>query len=170
LAAILNFKTQSATSKSGPVEQSVLPRNASRYLRAADDSLGADKRPDRHARILVVEDDFLVAFAVEAALMEAGFAIAGVAATAEEAIAIAVAERPALVLMDVRLASVRDGIDTAIELFRDHNIRCIFASAHADPASRRRGAAANPLGWLQKPYTTDSMIAMVKLVLNAKQS
>jgi len=71
--------------------------------------------------------------------------------------------------MDVRLASARDGIDTAIELFRDHNIRCIFVTAHADPASRRRAAAAEPLGWVQKPYTTDSLIEMIKVVLNRRQ-
>ncbi len=151
-----------------PVEQSVQPRNRPAYVPAPDDKLGSDKRPDRHARILVVEDDFLVAMEVEAALMEAGFTIAGVAATAEEAIAVAVAERPALILMDVRLASARDGIDAAIELFRDHNIRCIFATAHADQASRRRAAAANPLGWLQKPYRTDSLIEMITVILRDK--
>lgn len=151
-----------------PVEQSVLPHNQPTHVPAPDDRLGSDKRPDRHARILIVEDDFLVAIEVEAALMEAGFAIAGVAATAEEAIAIATAEHPALVLMDVRLASVRDGIDAAIELFRDHNIRCIFTTAHADPASRRRAGAANPLGWRQKPYATDSLVEMIKIILRDK--
>jgi DNA-binding NarL/FixJ family response regulator len=156
--------------ESGPTEQSVQPRSIPSHVSAPDDTLGVGKRPDRHARILVVEDDFLVAFEVEAALMDAGFGIAGVAGTSEEAIAIAVAERPALVLMDVRLASVRDGIDTAIELFRDHNIRCIFVTAHADSASRRRAAAAEPLGWLQKPYTTDSLIETIKVVLNTRQS
>jgi DNA-binding NarL/FixJ family response regulator len=117
---------------------------------------------------MVVEDDFLVAMQVEEALTEASFDLVGVAATAEEAIALAIKERPAFVLMDVRLASQRDGIDAALELFRDHGIRCIFATAHADPESRRRAAAAEPLGWLQKPYTMDSLLDMIETALKTR--
>lgn len=151
-----------------PVQQS-LPCEQPAVCRAPEDTLRPGKRPNRAARILIVEDDFLVAIEVEAALMEAGFEIAGIATTAEEAIALAVAHHPALVVMDVRLASRRDGIDAAIELFRDHKIRSIFASAHADPVSRRRAAAADPLGWLQKPYATDSLIDMIQRVLQDLQ-
>ena len=64
--------------------------------------------------------------------------------------------------MDIRLAGARDGIDTAFELFRLHNIRCIFASAYSDHEARQRAAPALPLGWLQKPYTMGSLTAAVR--------
>lgn len=103
---------------------------------------------------------------IETALGEAGFDLAGIAATAEEAIAIAITTRPTLVVMDIRLAGRRDGIDAALELFRDHGLRCIFATAHRDPDALRRAAPARPLGWLQKPYSMDSLIELVRGGLN----
>ena len=113
-------------------------------------------------RILIVEDDVLIASQMEVALAEDGFEIAGVASTGKEAVQLAEAQSPTLVVMDIRLAGDRDGIDTALELFRLHGVRCIFASAHSDDDTRRRAAPAAPLGWLQKPYTMASLTAMVR--------
>jgi len=116
-------------------------------------------------RILIVEDDFLIASQMEAALADAGFEIAGVASTGKEALQLAKAQPPTLVVMDIRLPGDQDGIETALELFRLHGIRCIFASAHSDDATRRRAAPAAPLGWLQKPYMMASLTAMTRAAL-----
>jgi DNA-binding response OmpR family regulator len=116
-------------------------------------------------RILIVEDDVLIASEMEAALSDDGFDIVGMATTGKEALQLAEAQSPALVVMDIRLAGERDGIDTALELFRLHGIRCIFASAHSDDGTRQRAAPAAPLGWLQKPYVMDSLTAMVRAAL-----
>jgi len=113
-------------------------------------------------RILIVEDDFFVALDLEAGLTGAGMKVVGPARTAEEAVAIARAEHPRLAVMDIRLASARDGIEAALDLYRDLGIRSIFASAHADPSFRKRAAAASPLGWLQKPYTVDAVVSTVR--------
>ena len=72
--------------------------------------------------------------------------------------------------MDIRLAGDRDGIDTALELFRLHGIRCIFASAYSDQEARRRAAPAAPLGWLQKPYTMASLTAKVRAAVSELRS
>jgi DNA-binding NarL/FixJ family response regulator len=111
---------------------------------------------------LLVEDDFLIAMQIEAAFAGAGLELAGTASTAEEAVAMAAVHRPVLAIMDVRLAGKRDGIDAACDLFREHGIRCIFATAHHDPDTSRRAAPAHPLGWLQKPYTMASLIEAVR--------
>jgi two-component system, response regulator PdtaR len=114
------------------------------------------------ARILIVEDDVLIASQVEASLSDDGFEIVGMAATCGEALQLAETQSPNLVVMDIRLAGERDGIDAALELFRLHGIRCIFASAHSDDRTRQRAAPAAPLGWLQKPYMMASLTAMVR--------
>jgi two-component system, response regulator PdtaR len=119
-------------------------------------------RIDETERILIVEDDVLIASQMEASLADDGFEIAGIASTCEEALQLAEAKSPTLVVMDIRLAGDRDGIDTALELFRLHGIRCIFASAHSDDATRLRAAPAAPLGWLQKPYMMASLTALVR--------
>jgi DNA-binding response OmpR family regulator len=112
--------------------------------------------------ILIVEDDYLVALQAQGALAEAGFVLLDVATSAEEAIRLAGNGKAGLVVMDVRLAGLRDGIDAAIELYRNHGIRCIFASAHYDQITKNRAEAAMPLGWLEKPYSAASLVAMVR--------
>ena len=134
-----------------------------RFAREDSRSSGPEAMPP--TPILVVEDDYLVAMQVEEALGDAGFALAGTAASAEEALKIAAATRPAVVLMDIRLAGKMDGVDAALALFREHGIRCIFATAHHDPEVRRRAAPAQPLGWLQKPYTMPAVVTAIRQAL-----
>jgi len=145
----------------GPVERlAALYRSQPALARDASPGSGEP------ARILIVEDDFLIALQVETALAEAGFHVVGVAASAEEATELAAAHQPALVVMDIRLSGTRDGIDLAIELYRDHAIRCLFATSHADARARLRAEPANPLGWLQKPYTMTSLVGLVRQALD----
>ncbi len=124
----------------------------------SDTSHDQSRKPHR---ILIIEDDLLIASQIEAALTEAGFDVIGVLTTGEEALQKAEAERPDLAIVDIRLAGDRDGVDTALELFRSHGIRCIFASAYSDQEARRRAEVAAPLGWLQKPYTMKALTDIV---------
>lgn len=128
---------------------------------AGDDEVRLDHSP----RVLVVEDDFLVATEMDVALQIAGFVVVGVAATADEAIALARDTRPDLAIVDIRLYGARDGVDAALIMFRDHAIRSIFATAHADAAVRARAAPASPLGWLQKPYSMPLLVDTVRQAL-----
>lgn len=112
--------------------------------------------------ILIVEDDFLIAADVESSLKAAGFDVCGIAASADEAISLAKAHNPALVIMDIRLMGKRDGVDAALELQSNLGLRCIFASAHADDDTRRRAEPARPLGWMAKPYATASLVQLIK--------
>ena len=122
-------------------------------------------RPALGPCILLVEDDFLVGMEMEAGLEEAGYEVAGIAATAEEAVALAKARRPVLAVMDIRLASDRDGVDAALEIFRTLGIRSLFASAHGDAEVRARAEPAQPLGWVAKPYRVETLLAAVAKAL-----
>jgi two-component system, response regulator PdtaR len=131
---------------------------------------GASGTQSENDRILIVEDDLLIASQMEAALTDAGFQIAGTASTGKEALQLAHEQSPTLVVMDIRLGGDRDGIDTALELFRSHGIRCIFASAFSDQEAERRAAPAAPLGWLQKPYTMTALTAKVSQAVRELRS
>ena len=132
-----------------------------------DQASRSDKAAEKTARLLIVEDDFLVAMQMESALTDAGFEIAGIASSGEDAIELAMSERPRLAVMDIRLAGDRDGIDTALTLFAEQGIRSVFATAHHDEHARRRAEPAAPLGWLAKPYTMASLVTMVRRALDA---
>ncbi len=129
---------------------------------APDEGAGSQTAPDNPDRILIIEDDLLIATEIEATLAEAGFEIVGVTGSGEEALELAKVRPPTLAVVDIRLAGDRDGVDTAIELFRTHGVRCIFASAYSDNEARRRATGAAPLGWLQKPYSMTALSAIVR--------
>ena len=132
---------------------------------SSDDPSRAAKAASK-ARILIVEDDFLVSSAIEVALMQAGFDVAGIASSAQEAIELAQSHKPDVAIMDIHLAGRRDGIEAAIELFRAHGIRCIFATAHHDAHMKNRASPARPLAWVPKPYTMTSLVAAVQQALD----
>lgn len=116
-------------------------------------------------RILIVEDQYFVAIDCEQQLEEAGYACTGLATTRDEAYSMAERDHPDLVIMDIRLGgysqATDDGVAAAIDIYEHLGIRCIFASAHADAATRQLALRARPVGWLDKPYTNDSLVLAV---------
>lgn len=141
------------------------PSASARFPRPLLDPIDRAAGAGEPARVLIVEDDYFVALDVEHRLQQAGFSVVGVAASAEEAFEIARAEKPALAIMDIRISGVRDGIDTAIELLTSLGVPSIFATAHGDSETRERAKKAQPLGWLQKPYSSEALIAAVRSAL-----
>lgn len=121
-------------------------------------------------RILLVEDDFLVAMTVESDLAEGNYEITGVANSADAAVNLAKKTKPDLVVMDIRLVGPRDGVDAALEIFDATGIRCLFATANADAQARARAAPGAPLGWLQKPYGREGLLSALADAVQALQS
>jgi two-component system, response regulator PdtaR len=159
-------KFQQTKHSGAPAERVALPAARPKELSSESRSSDVSETEQGKTRILVVEDDFLIGLQTVAALVDAGFDVIGSATTAEEAIELAKAQQPSLAVMDIRLASERDGIDAARELFKELGIRCIFATAHDDPHTRRRAEPYAPLGWLAKPYTMASLVNSVLQALS----
>jgi DNA-binding NarL/FixJ family response regulator len=95
--------------------------------------------------------------ALEEAVFDAGHEVIGIADSANKAVALAVAARPDLTIMDVRLIGTRDGVDAAVEIYERCGTRSLFASAHDDFETKKRAELAVPLGWLAKPYTVAAL-------------
>jgi len=126
---------------------------------------GAEKAA--RGRVLIVEDDYLVCAQYEQVSTDAGHDIVGSVHTANEAIRVSEEARPDLVVMDVRLASSRDGIDAAIEIRRRLGIRSLFVTAYSDTAMRTRAAEAEPVDWLIKPVGGTQLANAVGLAIKA---
>lgn len=112
-------------------------------------------------RILIVEDNYIIAVELEWGLLDAGFEVVGIADSAATAISLAALQHPTLAIMDVRLRGRRDGVDAAVEMFKETGVRCIFATANQDLDLQDRARTAAPLGWLPKPYPVDAVVAMI---------
>ncbi|QCO05361.1 response regulator [Azospirillum argentinense] len=103
-------------------------------------------------RVLVVEDETIVAMYLTDMLEELSYEVCGVAANAADALKIAERERPALALVDIGLAGPQDGIETAQALRERFAVGSIFMSGASDPVLLERARAAGPHGFIQKPY------------------
>lgn len=110
-----------------------------------------------------------MALSNEMALTEAGFEVIGVVDSGEAALLQARETPPDLVLMDIRLAGKIDGIEAALAL-RAQGIASIFASANSDPGTLTRGEAAQPLGWLRKPFSDHELVSAVEAALGKLQN
>jgi len=116
-------------------------------------------------RVLIVEDEWFVSTEIESMLEDAGYAVAGVAAEADEAVRKAAILQPDLIMMDIRLKGPRDGVEAALEIHRRFGLRCLFVSAYTDNGTRERVQTANPLGWLSKPFSARQMVEALEAAL-----
>lgn len=122
----------------------------------------ASAEPPRHrGRVLVVEDQALIAMEIEDLLGDLNFDVVGTAMDAKEALRLAALHRPDLVTMDINLGAGPDGISAATEIFQRLGIRSIFVSAYGNAETRARADAARPLGWLPKPVSRASLEAIL---------
>lgn len=114
--------------------------------------------------ILVCEDEAIIALALRQALEYMGHRVCGVAATADDGVALACIHRPDMVMMDIMLRGARDGIDAAREILDLTGCRCLFMTAVDGPMVRERAAAVRPLGFLRKPYRAEELRRIMETV------
>ena len=105
----------------------------------------------RLLRILIVEDEVIIAMCLEMELKHAGYTVCQRVIRGEDAVRIALRESPDCVLMDIRLAGDIDGIDAAQQIQAQTTIPIIFMTGYPDKAVEERAKALNPLGFFIKP-------------------
>ena len=86
----------------------------------------------RPPRALIVEDEILIALALEAEMKDLGFDVCGLAANARQAIAMAMDDEPDLAVLDIYLNGARDGIETARVLRDLCGVQVVFVTAYSD--------------------------------------
>ncbi len=119
--------------------------------------------PDK--RILIVEDETIVAMTIEDALQEMGYSVVGTVSTAEDAIKMAGDARPDLILMDIRIQGEKDGIAAAEEITAQYHIPIIYLTAHADEKTFKRAMKTQPYGYLIKPFRDRELHSTIEIAL-----
>lgn len=117
-------------------------------------------------RTLIVEDDTLIAWTIETALVRHGHTVVGIAATEQEALRLAEGERPDMAVVDVRLGAGGDGLVVAEQLQRRHGTAVLLATAQCpqfrgDPRPLDRLV---PIACLSKPYNPGMIPAALEYV------
>lgn len=116
-------------------------------------------------RILIVEDEYIIAEDISSSLENMGYKVCGMAASGAKALEVAQSEQPDLVLMDIMLRGDKDGIETASTLQSDLGISVIYLSAYADDKVLERAKVTLPFGYLIKPFKDRELRAAIEMAL-----
>jgi diguanylate cyclase (GGDEF)-like protein/PAS domain S-box-containing protein len=121
-----------------------------------------------NGKILIVEDEAIIALIIEKLLLSLGHEVCGTTASGEEALTQAEALKPDLVLMDIRLAGEMDGIQTAALLREQTGIPVVYLTAHADEETLERAKLTDPYGFLLKPFQKSDLRIGVDMALHRR--
>jgi hypothetical protein len=103
-------------------------------------------------RILIVDDEPILAHALARSLANLGYEIAGKARSGDQAFELALETRPDLVLMDIELGAGMNGIEAAVMIKASLDVPVVFLTGHSDTGVLEKAKLANPAGYLLKPF------------------
>lgn len=122
-------------------------------------------------RILVVEDDQLVAIDICTRLEALGFYdVAGRATSGEEAINMVAELKPDLVLMDIVLKGVMDGIEAAGIIRSRHNVPVVYLTSYTDEEFLKRAKITVPFGYILKPFNARELHTTIEMAIYRHRS
>ncbi|MFT7249488.1 MAG: DNA-binding LytR/AlgR family response regulator [Arcticibacterium sp.] len=116
-------------------------------------------------KILLVEDELIIAADMEDMLSEMGYEVLDTAMDFEEAIKILQNETPDLILLDVNLGGKKDGIDLAEEINKTFQIPFIFTTSYSDGPTIERAKKVNPINYLVKPFKREQLFTTIEMAM-----
>jgi PAS domain S-box-containing protein len=120
----------------------------------------------RGTRILIVEDEGIVAEDIQEILENLGSSVTGIASSGEEAVGMASETRPDLVLMDIMLGSDMDGVEAAQEIYDSLNIPVVYLTAYADENTLQRAKMTGAFGYILKPFEERDLRSTIEVALH----
>ena len=117
------------------------------------------------AKILVVEDESIVAKDIEKRLKSLGYAVPAVVSSGEEAIKKTAQTHPDLVLMDIKIKGDVDGVEAATQIRARFNIPVVYLTAYSDEKTLERAKITEPLGYILKPFEERELHTAIEIAL-----
>ena len=116
-------------------------------------------------KVLIVEDEGVVALSLQAVLKKMGYEVVGMAFTGKEAIRMAFESRPNIILMDIHLKGDMDGIQATEKINESADIPVIFLTAYADDDTVKRALKTRSHSYLVKPYNPRELYSNIELAI-----
>lgn len=120
---------------------------------------------ERATKILIVEDEMVIAANISLQLSDLGYEITGILPRGEEVLAQIQTDLPDIVLLDIRLKGEMDGIGTAHEIQRHFDIPIIYLTANTDEAHFNQAKETHPYAFISKPFKKLDLQRAIALVL-----
>lgn len=120
-------------------------------------------------KILIVEDEFLIARGLARKLDKLGYEVVDIVASGAEAIERTAKHYPDLILMDIVIEGEIDGIETAAQIYNSYFIPVIYVTAYADDHTLQRAQGTGSYGYLLKPYNDRELHATIQMALSKHQ-
>ncbi len=117
------------------------------------------------ARILIVEDEAIVALDLRTRLTQFGYVVVEAVSRGDAAIVAAESHRPDLVLMDIRLQGPMDGVEAAETIRNRFRLPVVYLTAHADEATVNRARVTEPFGYILKPFDGRELRTVIEMAL-----
>jgi len=117
-------------------------------------------------RILIVEDQLIIALDLELILKNLGYEVAGIVNTGEESVEFVKNSKPDLVLMDIMLPGDIDGIAAAEVIHKTLDVPIIYLTAHSDEKSLERAHLTGPYGYIVKPIQERELYTSIEIALH----
>lgn len=146
-----------------------LPRIAELITQFSTASRQALPNEAQVARLIIVEDERLVAVSLENALGALGYEICATTVTGEAAVDAATRIRPDLVLMDIRLGGAMDGTHAADLIWKRLHIPVIYLTAYADEKTLAEVKRTEAYGYVMKPYEAKEVHAAIQIALERRE-
>lgn len=120
---------------------------------------------DQLPKILIVEDDMIIAADLSMQLTRIGYEVIGINTKAEDALKNLYESRPDIILMDIVLSGKMNGIEAAIIILQEHQIPLIFLTSNTDDATFQKAINAKPYAFIAKPFQKTELERTLKLTL-----
>lgn len=120
---------------------------------------------DKPTRVLIVEDEAIIAMDLAQRLENYGYTVTGIAASSDQAIELFDSTGPDLVMMDIVIRGAMDGVETAACLRQRRDVPVIYLTAFSDDETLCRARATAPQGYLLKPFRPDDIRASIEVAL-----
>lgn len=117
-------------------------------------------------KILLVEDDLIIATDISMQLQQLGYAVTGILPRGEDVLSHIEQNAPDIVIMDVHLKGELDGVQTAQLVYEKHQLPIIFLTANADEVTFNRAKATKPFAFISKPFKRRDLIRAIELVIS----
>jgi len=122
------------------------------------------------SKILIVEDEWIIALDIQQNLKKLGYIVVGIANTPTQAFELVQTTQPNLVLMDIYLQGGQSGIQAATHIRNQFNLPIIFLTAHADDPTVQEALSAAPYGYVVKPFDVQTLNTSIKIALANHQT